>query len=657
MTVHILPSARLRDAGANLDAMVSKARGVAAFGPVNFDEAMWQVSLIKSKRASSARANVSKLYFTDAKAGARELEGRTPLREPFASFLKAVVRLREDASPKHLDDHAALIRAGRFLHDQMEDLGFDPALLLPDHFENAAAASRKVDSGSTAYALGKKLVDLADWVSRYNVAKVRIDFRNPNPRIDDSNARIGEEADARRAKKLPSDAALDALARLSNLVTADVDILRMRTIELLVCGGWRINELLSIPANCEVEEKAFENGKPVLDGEGKPVVRYGIRYYGEKGAPPLPKWMPTPLVDVAKRAVADIRRITQPTRDAAAWMADHPGRIMLPGFMEGDLDETIRLPDLSRLLGLKSPSAGKQLCSGWGIPFTTVSMHNSFARKRDVAAAILELVPKVPAESALRLEEHLFLIPENFTHATRGTLPGSVRFLTDGMITSFIGGHAETRSVFERFDMRDETGEPFKMNSHQFRHWLNTLAQEGGMSQMEIARWSGRKDVSQNAAYDHVSGAQLAKRVRSLVESGNIRGPIAEAHEKLPPADRKRFLDAQIATAHITDIGMCLHDWSLVPCATHGACAECKEHVVVKGDERQREEAARLLEETTFLLAKAEAEAGDETYGASRWVATHQRMVAGLEAIVSVHEDTAIADGTLVQTATRLARR
>lgn len=654
MNVVVLPSARLRDAGSNLAGMIERARRSPAFSAVEFDAPMWTVALTKTKRASSARATVSRLYFTEAKAGGRGPEGRVPLREPFASFVKAVIRLREGASPRHLDDHAAVIRAARFLHDQIGDIAFDPSGLLPDHFDRAARASLVSDSASTAYAIGKKLVELADWVSRYNVARVRIDFRNPNPRADDSNVRIGEEADARRERKLPSAAALDALARLSNLVTEDGDVLRMRTIELLVCGGWRINELLSIPADCEVEERAFENGKALLDSEGSEIVRYGIRYLGEKGAPPAIKWVPTALVDVARRAVADIRRITQPTRDAAVWMEAHPGRVPLEGLDGPDPDRTIPVRSLGRLLGLAQDN-GLQWCKVWSVPTSALSERKIVARVGDVCAAIRGAMPKVPRDSPLRLSQHLFLIPENFLHGNRAAIPGSVRFLTDGMVTAFIGGHAATKSVFERFGMLDAQGDPFRMNTHQFRHWLNTLAQEGGMSQLEIARWSGRKDVFQNAAYDHVSGAQLAKRVRSLVESGGIVGPIAEARDRLPPVDRKRFLEAQVATAHITDIGMCLHDWSLLPCAKHGACADCGEHVVVKGDVPQRDEAKRLLGETQFLLSKARAEHEDGTYGASRWVAAHERMAHGLETVLSIHEDPTIADGTLVQARTTAA--
>ena len=42
------------------------------------------------------------------------------------------------------------------------------------------------------------------------------------------------------------------------------------------------------------------------------------------------------MVDVAKRAIADIRRITNPVRRDAAWMRKHPGRANVPGLNSGD---------------------------------------------------------------------------------------------------------------------------------------------------------------------------------------------------------------------------------------------------------------------------------------------------------------------------------
>lgn len=648
MNVHVLPSARHLDAQANLDAFVARARDCSSFGDVRFDDQMWVVDLTKAKRASSARAGVNRLYFTEVLAGGRGEQGRIPLSEPFASFLKAVVRLREDNGAKHLDDHAGLIAAGRFLHGQMAEIDYDPCRFLPDLFHQAAIAAKKLQSPATAYGTGKKLAEIAGWVDQFGIGRTRVEFRNPIRRPSGTEGRLDAEARQRREEKLPSEASLDALATLANRVTEDVDVLRMRVIELLVCGGWRINELLSLPADCEVQERAYRDGQPVLNDRGEPVVRYGIRYWGEKGAPPAPKWIATPLVDVAKRAVADIRRITQPARDAASYIARHPWGVMAPGLDGGDPTELIDSRTLRRMLGLRKVDAGVTWCHSWNVPMTTQGK-TIYARRCDVTKAIRDDIPVIGPDSPLKLEEHLFLIPTNFTHPSRGVIPGSVRFLTDGMISGFIAGKPGAPSIFERFDMVEADGVAIRMTSHMFRHWLNTLAQAGGMSQMEIARWSGRKDISQNAAYDHVSGAELAAKVRTLVERGEIRGPLARAHDRLPPQDRAAFREVQIATAHVTEIGMCLHDWSLLPCAKHGDCAGCGEHVVVKGDGTQREAAERMLEETKTLLDEATKEAEEGTYGAPRWVAAHQRTMAGLEAIVAVHCDGGIPDGTLVQ--------
>ena len=648
MNVHVLPSARHLDAQSNLNAFVARARASSSFGNVRFDDAMWEVTLTKEKRASSARSGVNRLYFTEALAGGRGEQGRLALSEPFASLLKAVVRLREDNGSKHLDDHAGLIAAGRFLHAEMVEIGFDPCRLVPDLFHQAAMAAKRAQSPSTAYGTGKKLVELAGWIDQFGIGRSRLEFRNPIKRPSGTEGRLDVEAKQRREEKLPSEASLDALATLANRVTEDVDVLRIRVIELLVCGGWRINELLSIPENCEVEERAYRDGNPVLDDRGEPVVRYGIRYWGEKGAPPAPKWIPTPLVDIARRAIADIRRITQPARDAAGFIARHPWGVMTSGLDGGDPAELVECRAIAKLLGLPHVTGGLQWCRGWEVPLVQKG-RSLCASRRDLAAAIRMDAPSISSDSPLRLEEHLFLIPQNFLHPEKAVIPGSVRFLTDGMVASFIAGKEGVPSIFERYGMFEDDGTPIRMNTHQFRHWLNTLAHAGGMSQLEIARWSGRKDVRQNAAYDHVSGAELAAKVRKLVEKGDIRGPLAEAHDRLPPQDRATFREVQIATAHVTEIGMCLHDWSLLPCAKHGDCAGCGEHVVVKGDASQLEAAARMLDETKALLEASSQEAMEGTYGAPRWVASHQRTVAGLEAIVAVHRDGSIPDGALVQ--------
>lgn len=646
MTIAVLPSARELSASANLAAMVARARHeVSAFGStLDFDAPVWP--LPSGKRASAAH-QVANLYFTTHDGGySKDLTGRTLLSEPYVSFLKAVVRLRQEAKPKLAQNHAVMLRAGRYLHDVLAGRGHDPAQLLPQDFVEAARAAKSREAPSSRYRIGLFLCELAEWVNRYNVAKVRIDFSNPFLREGYTDSRITVEAEDRRSRLMPSEAALNALAQIANLVTEPGDVLRVRCVELLVCGGWRINEVLTLPVDCEVWEPVFRNGDPVTNARGEQERRYGIRYFAEKGGDPGVKWIPTAMVDVARRAIDDIQRITRPTREAAAWNEANPGRAWLPEGWRGlDRSTVLVASEVERMLGIAN---GAQFLRNWTI--SRIVDGRLATTAGELEAAFLAEMNRVPLGDAKeQLSRFLFIMPLNWAHRQRGVIAPVLGLVQDQQITDMIVGRPGVTTMFERFGFRLPDGSPIFVRSHQFRHWLNTLAQQGGMSQMEIARWSGRKDVGQNAAYDHTSGVDLAERARNLIAKGKAQGAIAEAHARLPPVRREEFRKAQLATAHTTDLGMCGNDWSLVPCMEHGSCAACSQHFIVKGNPAHRNRASQLLQEHEFLLEAAEAEMGDETYGASNFVAHNRRMRDAMKAVIGVHDNQEIEDGTLVQ--------
>ena len=56
--------------------------------------------------------------------------------------------------------------------------------------------------------------------------------------------------------------------------------------------------------------------------------------------------------------------------------------------------------------------------------------------------------------------------------------------------------------IFARLGLSDPD-DPITLKTHQLRHYLNTLAQRGGLSEAEIAAWSGRADIRQSTVYDH----------------------------------------------------------------------------------------------------------------------------------------------------------
>jgi hypothetical protein len=655
MPVRVLPSARLRDARANLEMLVNRARNeVAAFGrDLDFDALVWDVTEDMALRTSDGHRGQA-LYFTTHEGGtAKSMAGRMLMAPQFSSFVKALVRLRHEAKPKTPGNHKVLIRASRYLYETLADRAYDPTQLMGIDFQTAANACREREAETSRYRTGLFLAEIADALNRYGIGKARIDFKNPFARVSYDHTRIGKEHDRRRAEKLPSPQMLDALAQIANLADEPSDVLRIRAVELLVCGGWRINELLTLPDDCEVEEEAFENGQPVLGDDGQPVVRYGIRYWPEKGGEPRVKWMPSVMVDVAKRAVRDIRHHSAHSRSVAQYLEAHAGRAYIPAqFGDGGLNQLFSMDDLGQLFGLIRRTSQAQWVRGRKLPVEVIG-RAWHVQRADLESVLLAEQPDLSRSSLpLTLSEYLFLVPLNLFHMEKATNPCVVTFLTDGQIRDFLGGRVQgsdrVPSVFERFGFTEPDGTPMAMTSHMFRHWLNTLAQQGGMGQHEIARWFGRKDIGQNAAYDHVSGMQYAEQVRGMMERGQIRGPIADIYDRLPPVDREPFRESVLATVHTTDIGMCINDWSLAPCPNHGSCADCGDHLIKKGDAEQMVRAEILLNENEWVLERALQEVEEETYGASNHVAHTRSIVAGLRRIAEVHSDPAIPDGTLV---------
>ena len=643
MNVIALPDRRMQDAKASLDALIERARGLQVFGPdVEFESAIWDLSAAKVLKPSSGK--VSRLYFTRSTGRQnKSMDGRVALAPAFGGMLKSLVVLREFAGAVGADVHGSVLIAGRLLYESLADRNFDPARLNTDDFFAAAMALK--GQPSYRYKIGGCLEVIANFVNEHALAKTRITFNNPHPR-QNYNQRSDEESKKARASKMPSEEVIDAVIAMSDIVREkgdDADIIGAATIELLMCAPWRINEALMLTAKCVRRETATD------PKTGREYEAYGFAYGGSKGADDNVKRVPPAMVEVAKRAFADIERITEPTRKIARWMEKHPGRAYLAKpYRLADPSTELTVNEVAIALGV----SGRTAADLW-------MKHNDVPREKrhgllrcvlaDVEAAMLRLQPKLPPDMPQRLSDYLFLLPQHFLHRDNLVQHGVVTFLGEYQVGSFLRSSGGHKSVFERLGILDANGKPYEVTSKAFRHYLNTIAKDGELSELDIARWSGRKRLGQNAAYDHTDGRQLKKRVRQMLETEAMRGPMPSAVAKLPPVEREAFIKARVNSAHMTDIGACIQDWSLAPCPKHGSCAGCGDHLVVKGNPLHKARAERLLAEHESMLAQAKEEMDEGTYGASSWVAHNEKMVEGLRKTVAVHQDPAIADGTAVQ--------
>lgn len=484
-------------------------------------------------------------------------------------------------------------------------------------------------------------------------------------RREGKHTEIGPIAERRRAELMPDQAIIDALADISGRPDLDDrDLLIQRAVEILVSVGFRVNELLTLPRDCLVTELDMDDlGQPLLDNFGKPRERVGLRHWPEKDARDTRiKWVPPVMNDVVKRAVEDIQRITHATWKAAEVQDVRGGTTLISEPWDSFEDaQEISPAELSDAIGLADPY---QFIRVNKIPFTTDWTRVTDRRRGSTATRIKigdvrqHLYARSERGNVLRrgeghqeLRDSLFLVPEFFVKRNMdGGLKGTVTLVKDANLYLYLVGIKGAPSVFERLGYVDEDGQPLRCPSHKIRHWLNTLALEGGLSDVDLARWMGRRNIAQNRAYDHRTAVQRARSAGERMRAGETIGPVAKAYENMrDPVRREEFVKSMNRTAHVTDLGICVHDWDALPCQKHGSCSDCGELRIEKGNLEQRGRALSMLHETEGEISDAEMEIADGTIGADRWVEAHQRTAASLRKIVAVHDDPEIPDGCIVQ--------
>lgn len=345
------------DADAALGRFVEEARRANPIDVIDWDAPRWDFP--KTSRASSA--GEGGLVFSLRSANTRD-PGVMP--EPFMSFVKAVICAynRRAARPYAVGQSQILVAAARLLFDELRHRGGDPTDLRHGDFDAAANRARAI-MGEGAANVGSKLVVISEEMDRRRLTATPIGWRN-RIRRDHKHDRVGPAATARRHEKLPPPEALDAIADISARDDLDDrDLVLQRAIDLLMCGGFRINEALTLPRDTLVEEPVLDDdGRTMLDLHGRPAVRVGLRYWPEKGGHAVTqiKWLPTVLVDVAKRAVADVLRITEPYAAIARHQRDEPGSTLLGEPWDAMAEyETLTTTQVAQALGLtgRNPSS------------------------------------------------------------------------------------------------------------------------------------------------------------------------------------------------------------------------------------------------------------------------------------------------------------
>jgi integrase len=295
---------------------------------VAFSDPVWEVGFMQTRLTGS---EMYKVRFTRWQTTA------DPLPAYYANVVKSWLLLNP-SSPRHWSEEADALRVfyevveQRHKHFEWEALGEEDVrqmeLWLRERYARA-----------TTYVRTSTILKLARFLDSRSICRpLYYTVQTPCS----SKAIFTEEARTWRRQRLPTRQALEGLADVySHLADSPPDRLRAAAVAVLVVTGFRIGELLTLPVDCEVEEK--HAGRRV----------YGIRYFKEKAKMPGKgfdvRWL-TPLqAELARQAITEIRQLTDAARVRAKELERHDPEVPIPGVQP---DDKLYGRDVMHLLGL-----------------------------------------------------------------------------------------------------------------------------------------------------------------------------------------------------------------------------------------------------------------------------------------------------------------
>ena len=585
-----------------------------------FDQPSWDVRGLRDR--GTIRGNPT-LHFTQ----------RGTLDQPLPHSYGDAVKCWLILDRRSVKNMSRRLDAARILWDAIQRRckgkaeGFAWQKFSEEDLNQAELLMRASWRASTTYKLIVSLLVFARFLAARGVCRP-LYYTPQTPRVEDFNRHTISGQQERR-DRLPTDAALQGIADIYREHAKEpADRLRAAAVAILVVTGFRIGELLTLPLDCEVEE--VRGGK----------ARYGIRYYKEKarGAEKMfaIRWLTAIGAELARQAVHDIRTLTQDARTRACSLEKTPHRVPIPGF-----HWAARMTTAEVTLALGTKEVPK--------PLPRHHDHEGVYYRAFEVEAFLQSLRVSPAWTVDRrddtfqmLSETLLIAFRNSFHPGRAVFPLLVQPIFISQIADFLAGGGGTASAFERFGIHEPDGSFCKMTSHQFRHWLNYIADKGGLPVELQSRWMGREHSRDTDAYRHATVDERLEWVKAGIQEGKLAGPKASMYFELPSAKRDRYLDGEVQAVHFTALGLCLHDFAVMPCPYHLNCVRgCADYLRVKGNESERRHLIQIQQSTERALASAKARAGAPNGGvAEPWIRHCKETLEGVRAALAVDDET-----------------
>ena len=636
--LHFTPLAELGPLG-NLEAWIELCRQSEVLAARSqFAQNVWDVGHLKGHN------KLHRAVFSTLEASRQDAQ-EPSLPQPFLDFAKATVVHMHDARP--VASQGPRIAALRCLEAALRELskGSRPTAIDEEVLDTAVELARKQVSPAVAYRTAGQLQLIANFMRSKGFVPLRQRWTHGLKKPEERGSRISKAAIAARQEKLPSAATLRALGGIFYVAVEVPDVVVSSLTAVMLCAPERINEVLRLRQNCLVE------------GDGEFRGKLGLRWAGSKGFKDTTKWLPSEMAPIAKEAVSNLVEATVPAQKLAAWYTAHPNRIYLHDAAAHLREREVLTPAEIALL-LWGDESARVPANLWanttkGLKKVSLGGRRIGYRFEDVEQAVIAMLtktfPYVPGAPELLCKDALVVVRTNEMHSDRATYLCMFSCVDYTTITNCFGARKGRSSIFEQFEFTEDDGSPIELRSHGLRHYLNMLAQIGGMSSTEIAIFSGRKDLRQNRAYDHMTSDEVQAPISQALKAGFTSSLVSVVSAGRDLITRNEFKGQGATAAHTTEYGWCAHNFASEPCQMYRDCINCEEQECIKGEEHKEANLRQLKTETEYLLKEAREALSDDEYGADNWVQHQTKTLERVNALLAILEDPAIPPGARIR--------
>ncbi|EMX1048657.1 hypothetical protein AAF472_003953 [Vibrio alginolyticus] len=626
----------------------------------------------------------------------------TPFQPPFSDFAKAYVRYQQSLNKKDSTTWASSLV---FLYQALEEhaahndkSSVDIMNINNNVIDRVEQKIRSSDLGAGGKRnIGLSFEKVLKFIKEKRFKLDLQDWSNPFPRQSDASIKLDEKSRKEIEDKCPSDYQMLQVADAFHKAKTPRQKYFSSVCVMLMCQPSRNIEL---------------NGLTVNSLQRSDKGRWYLMWHPAKGGDPVRKWVPALLEDVVKQAFERLVEISAPARSAAKFAYENPDLFMLASDSESSQDKPLTYNQFAKAMGFKTGKSGrgvnitwttygsnvkwlnrlisdlnnvnnwkKDLCQGYTIlPNNEVVNKRTgksagivirFPSYRDLRSIIDEQYKTLdfPNYGDMKVWDCITLVRDYEFHKEFAAKPFSWVHLGHGSLSDAIGSDRGLESIFDELGITDEDGTPLKLNSHQFRHWLNTKLKLAGEADWLIAKWSGRADIKQNKAYDgrtekqksrltqrigHVtigSGVMTVAQANQLLEPYTAEAPPPPMvlHDLGLPISLKALGVDRDGVAQFTGLGFCVHNYAESPCVKNGDCEVCNEHVCLKGMPHSLDELKTLEALYEEQLRHAKAAAEDQVFGADRWVTALGFRLSKIKTLIFLLEDPKKADGAHVR--------